>query len=106
VSWGAFLSLVLGVLAVVTLPASILFAERWDKITLLESSVAIAPTALLGLGAVITGRRSRRGIERTLGRVRGHKVAAIGRFLGWLALYMALTASISVVTYYVLRQIA
>ncbi len=105
-SWGAFLSVVLGLLAVVTLPAAILFAERWDKITLLESAVAIAPAALLGLAAVITGRRSRRGIDRTLGRARGYKIAAFGRFLGYLALYMALTASISVATYYVLRQIA
>jgi hypothetical protein len=96
----------LGLLAVVALPAAILFAERWDRITLLESSVAIAPTAVLGLAAVITGRRARGGIDRTLGRVRGYKLAAFGRILGYLALYMAITATISVATYYVLRQIA
>ena len=88
------------------LPAAILFAERWDRITLLESSVAIAPTVVFGFAAVYTGRRARRGIDRTLGRVRGYKLASLGRLLGYLALYMALTASISVATYYVLRQIA
>jgi hypothetical protein len=96
----------LGLVAVATLPAAILFAERWERITLLESSVAIVPAFVLGLAAVFLGRRARRSIDRTLGRVRGYKLAAVGRFFGYLALYMALTASISVATYYVLRQIA
>jgi hypothetical protein len=96
----------LGLVAVATLPAAILFAERWERITLLESSVAIVPAFLLGLAAVFLGRRARRSIDRTLGRVRGYKLAAVGRLLGYLTLYMALTASISVATYYVLRQIA
>jgi hypothetical protein len=96
----------LGLVAVATLPAAILLAERWERITLLESSVAIAPAFILGLAAVYLGRRARRSIDRTLGRVRGSKLALVGRFLGYLTLYMALTASISVATYYVLRQIA
>jgi hypothetical protein len=106
ISAGAVASVLLGLVAVVTLPAAILFAERWERITLLESSVAIVPAFVLGLAAVFLGRRARRSIDRTLGRVRGYKLAAVGRFLGYLALYMALTASISVATYYVLRQIA
>jgi hypothetical protein len=96
----------LGLVAVATLPAAILLAERWERITLLESSVAIVPAFLLGLATVFLGRRSRRSIDRTLGRVRGYKLAGVGRLLGYLTLYMALTASISVATYYVLRQIA
>jgi hypothetical protein len=106
ISAGAVFSVLLGLVAVATLPAAILFAERWERITLLESSVAIVPAFVLGLAAVFLGRRARRSIDRTLGRVRGYKLAAVGRFLGYLALYMALTASISVATYYVLRQIA
>jgi hypothetical protein len=96
----------LGLVAVATLPAAILLAERWERITLLESSVAIAPAFVLGLAAVLLGRRARRSIDRTLGRVRGYKLAFVGRLLGYLTLYTALTASISVATYYVLRQIA
>jgi len=95
-----------GLAAVATLPAAILFAEKWDRITLLESSVAIAPAFVLALAAVLLSRRARRAIDRTLGRVRGHKLALLGRIFGYLALYMAVTASISVATYYVLRQIA
>jgi uncharacterized membrane protein len=106
VSSSAVFSVLIGLAAVATLPAAILFAEKWDRITLLESSVAIAPAFVLGLTAVLLGRRARRAIERTLGRIRGSKLAGIGRILGYLALYMAVTASISVGTYYVLRQIA
>lgn len=100
------LSVLFGLAAVATLPAAILFAERWERITLLESSVAIAPAFVLGLVALLLGRRARAAIDRTLGRIRGSKLATVGRFLGYLALYMAVTASISVATYYVLRQIA
>jgi hypothetical protein len=102
----AVLAVLVGLAAVATLPAAILLAERWERITLLESAAAIAPAFVLGLGAVLLGRRARGAIDRTLGRVRGYKLAAAGRFLGYVALYMAVTASISVATYYVLRQIA
>ena len=98
--------MLLGLVAVATLPAAILFAERWERITLLEASVAIAPAFVLGLIAVVLGRRARGSIDRTLGRVKGYKLAVLGRSLGYLALYIAVTASISVATYYVLRQIA
>jgi uncharacterized membrane protein len=95
-----------GLAAVATLPAAILYAEKWDRITLLESAVAIVPAVLLGLVAVLLGRRARRGIDRTIGRVKGYRFALAGRILGYVALYLAATASISVATYYVLRQIA
>ena len=98
--------MLLGLVAVATVPAAILFAERWERITLLESSVAIAPAFVLGLTAVVLGRRAKGSIDRTLGRVKGYKLAVLGRSLGYLALYIAVTASISVATYYVLRQIA
>ena len=95
-----------GLAGVATLPAAILFAEKWERITLLESSVAIVPAFVFGVAAVYLGRRARSAIDRTLGRVRGNKLAKTGRILGYLTLYMALTASIAVATYYVLRQIA
>jgi hypothetical protein len=105
-SSSAVLAVLLGLAAVATLPAAIVAAERYEVVTLLESSWAIAPAFAFGFAAVLFGRRARRAIDRTLGRVRGSKLASFGRFLGYLALYMAVTASISVATYYVLRQIA
>jgi hypothetical protein len=95
-----------GLAAVATIPAAILAAEAWDVVTLLEATVAIAPAFVLAVIAVYLGRRARRSSERTLGRVRGNKLALFGRVLGYLAIYLALTGSISVVTYYVLREIA
>jgi hypothetical protein len=105
-SLSAVASVLVGLAAVVTVPAAIVAAEAFDLVTLLESSVAIAPAYVLAFTAIYLGRRARRAIERTLGRVRGHKLALTGRILGWLALYTAVTASISVVTYYVLREIS
>jgi hypothetical protein len=95
-----------GLVALATLPAAIFAAEQLDRLTLLRASVAIIPAFVLALLAIYLGRRARRTIERTLGRVKGYKLALVGRILGYMALYVALTASISVATYYVLRQIS
>jgi hypothetical protein len=102
----AVLSVLVGLVAVAAIPAAVVAAEFYDVVTLLESSVSIAPAAVLGLLAVILGRRGRRQVERTLGRARGSKLAATGRILGYLALYLSVTAGISVATYYVLREFA
>ena len=95
-----------GLLAVATIPAAVVAAEFYDVRTLLESSVSIAPAVVLGILAIVLGRRGRRQVERTLGRARGAKLAATGRILGYLALYLSVTAGISVATYYVLREFA
>jgi hypothetical protein len=105
-SASAVASVLVGLAAVATVPAAIVAAEAFDVVTLLESSVAIVPAYVLAFTAIYLGRRARRAIERTLGRIRGHKLAVTGRILGWLALYTAVTASISVATYYVLREIS
>jgi hypothetical protein len=105
-SLSAIFSVLVGLVALATLPAAIVAAEVFDVVTLLQSSVAIVPAFLLAFLAIYLGRRARRTIERTLGRVRGYKLALVGRILGYMALYIAVTASISLATYYVLRQIA
>jgi hypothetical protein len=106
ISLSAILSVLVGLVALATVPAAILAAELLDLVTLLESSVAIVPAFILASTAIYLGRRARRTIERTLGRVRGYKLALVGRILGYMALYIAVTASISLATYYVLREIA
>jgi hypothetical protein len=96
----------LGLVALATLPAAVFVAEQLDRLTLLRASVAIVPAFVLALLAIYLGRRARQTIERTLGRVKGYKLALVGRVLGYMALYLALTATISVATYYVLREIS
>jgi hypothetical protein len=93
-----------GLAALAAIPVAIVASEVFEYVTLLQSSVAIAPAYVLAFAAIFLGRRARRTIERTLGRVRGYKLALVGRILGYLALYVALTASVSVATYYVLRH--
>ncbi|HET8652757.1 MAG TPA: hypothetical protein VFM13_09315 [Gaiellaceae bacterium] len=98
--------MLVGLAAVATIPAAIVAAEVYDVMTLLESSVSIPPAFVLSVAAVLLGRKARRDVERTLGRVRGGSLARIGRILGYVGLYLAVTAAISVATYYVLREFA
>ncbi len=102
----AVLSVPAGLAGVAAIPAAVVAAELYDVATLLESAVAIAPAAVLSLLAVLLGRRGRLAAERTLGRARGASLARIGRSLGYFGLYLAVTAGIAVVTYYVLREFA
>jgi hypothetical protein len=106
ISWSAVFSVLVGLAALAMIPAAIVASEVFEWVTLLQSSVAIVPAYILSFGAIFLGRRARGTIERTLGRVRGYKLALVGRILGYMALYVALTASISVATYYVLRHFA
>jgi undecaprenyl pyrophosphate phosphatase UppP len=95
-----------GLAGVAAIPAAVVAAEFYDVVTLLESAVSIPPAFVLSGVAIYLGRRGRRQVERTLGRTRGRTVAAIGRILGYAGLYLAVTAGISVATYYVLREFA
>lgn len=102
----AVLSVPAGLVGVAAIPAAVVAAEFYDLATLLESSVSIAPAAAFSLLAVMLGRRGRLMVERTLGRARGASLAKLGRLLGYFGLYLAVTAGIAVVTYYVLREFA
>lgn len=98
--------MLLGLAGVAAIPVAVVGAEFYDVTTLLESAVSIVPGFVLSVAAVILGRKARRDVARTVGRVRGGSLATVGRFLGWVGLYLAVTASISVATYYVLREFA
>ena len=98
--------MLVGLAAVATIPAAVVAAEAYDVMTLLESSVSIPPAFVLSIVAIVLGRKARRDVERTLGRTRGAALARIGRILGYAGLYLAVTAAISVATYYVLREFA
>ena len=99
-------SVLFGLAGVAAIPAAIVAAEIYDVVTLLQSAVAIPPAFLCSIVAIVLGRRTRREVERTIGRTRGGGLARVGRILGYIGLYLSVTAGISVVTYYVLREFA
>jgi hypothetical protein len=98
-------SVLLGLLAAAALPATIAAAEVWDLLRLIEASAAIPVSLLAGLGAILLARGARERVRRTIGRVGGERLAAIGRALGALGVALALSGTIAVGFYYVLQRL-
>jgi hypothetical protein len=98
----AWLSVVVGLLATLTMPVAIL-ATRWSgDYELLHAGFAIPIAAFLGLLAVALARRARSRLAPTLGHPRGSRTARLGRFLGLLGFLLALTAAGSLAVYWLL----
>jgi hypothetical protein len=99
-------SVLVGLLATLTMPAAIL-ATRWsESYELLHAAAAIPVAALLGILAIVLARRARSRLAPTLGHPRGTRTARLGRLLGLLGFLMALTAAGSVAVYEVLKLVA
>jgi hypothetical protein len=92
-------ALVLGVLGVLSLPAAILAAYETDWWSYLESTWAAIPSAVLGFLAVVLGGRAKVYASRSVLAVDGARTARWARRLGWLALYFAATAGLSLAVY-------
>jgi hypothetical protein len=102
----ARLSVLAGLLGVLVLPAAIA-ATRWsERYELLHAAVAIPVAAALGILAIALARRARSRLAPTLGHAKGTRTARLGRFLGRLAVVLALTAGGSVAVYAVLSLVA
>ncbi|MEK6274002.1 MAG: hypothetical protein AABM30_01530 [Actinomycetota bacterium] len=76
-----------------------LATESRRDLRLVHAGVAVPVAAVLAIAAIRVARRARVRLERTLGRAGGERTARVGRILGWLALYLALIASISLGVY-------
>jgi hypothetical protein len=101
----ARLSVVVGLLATLTMPAAIL-ATRWSgDYELLHAGFAIPVAMLLGLLAVALARRARSRLAPTLGHPRGTRTARLGRFLGLLGFLLGLTAAGSLAVYWLLSVV-
>jgi hypothetical protein len=96
----------LGVLGLATLPAAIAVTERVDGLSLVEAGFAIPAAIVFGLAAVVIGRRVRGRDRQTLAALPGTLVARIGRVLGYVGLYLALTAALAVGFYAVLTYVS
>ena len=88
--------MVVGALGAAAVPIGVVFSRWVDGVTLLDAALAIPVAAVLGLAAVALGRRSRRQVEWTLGRVGGAGAARAGSVLGGLALGLALAAALAI----------
>lgn len=96
-------AVVLGVLAVLAVPAAI-FGERLvHGATLLHALYLAAPVScLLGLVAVLLARRARLSATRSVRPDAARRVRA-ARLFAWLGLYVGITTALALAVYGVLR---
>lgn len=88
-------------------PAGIVLSRYSDRVTLIRSAYGSAPvSALLGLYAIVLGRRGRETVQRTLGRAGGGGAARAGRLLGTAGLCVAVTAGMALGFYGLLTLFA
>ena len=98
--------MLLGLLGLAILPAAIAVTERVDGLSLVEAGFAIPPAIAFAVAAVVLGRRVRGRDRQTLAALPGTRVARLGRVLGYLGLYVALTAALAVGFYAVLTYVS
>jgi hypothetical protein len=99
----ARLAVLLGGLGVLAVPAAVVAAQELSNLTLLRALYfGAAAAAALALLALLAGRRARLGAQRLVFADRAGPVRA-GRFLAWLALYVAASSGVALGVYWVLR---
>ena len=78
-------------------------ARQLDQVTIVHATAATCGSAVLGIAAIALGRRGRRNVERTLGRLGGEGMARAGRLLGFLSLCLGLVAALALGFYELLN---
>lgn len=84
------------------LPVAVVLTERLEQFDLVHAAAAIPVAVLVSFVALVLAARARRQVQLTLGRVGGDRLARIGRALGLLGIYVAVTAGLAVGFYAVL----
>jgi hypothetical protein len=90
---------VLALLALAAIPLAAAITDARGDLRLIHAGFAVPVAAVLAIVSIRLAARARQRLERTLGRAGGERTARVGRVLGWLALYVALVASISLGVY-------
>ena len=89
------MSVVLGALALASVPAGTLAAGRLVSVDLVRATVAaVAACFLFGLAGVSAARRARFQIELSVSR-RGERTLRVGRFLVFAGLYVGLIGAVA-----------
>ena len=92
-------SVLVGLLAVAALPAGYAVQKLSDQVSLLWAALAAIPAGLLGLVALRLARDVRARASLSLGPIAGQGTARVGRALGFLAVYDAVTTGIAMAFY-------
>ena len=95
----AVASIVVGVLAVATMPVAILATRYSDSYDLLHAGFAIPVAVLLGALAIGLARSALRHDDLRLEQAGGRGMARVGRALGVLGIALGATALVSVSVY-------
>jgi hypothetical protein len=96
----------LGLLAVAAVPAGVAAAEVLDRVELVHVAAAVPVGIVVGVAALVLSGRAGREIQITIGRVGGARLVRLGRLLGFLGIYLALTAALAFGFYAVLTLFA
>jgi hypothetical protein len=96
---------VLALLALGVLVGAAAAARLIDEVGLAEAAPAVPLGLVLSLVSLSLARRARFEHQRTLGRVGGTGLAAAARFLGMVALIVAVTASLALAVFAVLALV-
>lgn len=96
--------MLVGVLAVAALPAAYVVQRTSAAVPLLWAGLAAVPAGVLGLVALALARSVRRRATLSLGPLPGARVARVGRALGFLAVYAAVTTALAIGFYALLAR--
>lgn len=99
-------SVVIGLLAVAVVPLAVLGSSMLEEVTLVQACASAIVAGLLGIVALTQARRGRETVALTLGRSGGETAARIGRWLGLVAIWIALTTGLALGFYALLTLFA
>jgi hypothetical protein len=89
-------SVILGLLAVLAIPAGVVLSWYSATVTLVESSSSAGLAIIFGTYSIVLSRRGLEVFARTIGRSGGVRAARAGKLLGALGLCMGITAGLAV----------
>ena len=95
-------ALVTGLLGLGVFVAAAGVARYYDEIRLVDAVVAVPVALVLGLASVVLGRRAKLEHVRTLGRSGSRGLVWLARFVGVVALLLAVTAALALAVFAVL----
>ncbi|MEI8104785.1 MAG: hypothetical protein WCH31_02945 [Actinomycetes bacterium] len=96
-------AIVTGTTGLAIVPLAAVAASLLGLVSLIRAGVVAAPAAVVvGLAGVAVARRARFALDRSVWKS-AERVVRLGRFLSWAAVYLGVTALLSLAFYGLLR---